>query len=299
MSLLFDSFWRAAAYCLHPRVILLSIAPLLVMAGLALGLGYFFWEPALDAVSATLASWQITSTVVHWLEGVGLSGLRAAIAPLVVVFVSTPVIVVVSLLLVAGMMTPAVVKLVAARRFPQLQRAHGGSALGSAFGALWATVVALVVLLLSIPLWLVPPLVLVVPPLVWGWLTYRVMTYDVLAEHASREERLALVRRHRTALFGMGVATGYLGAAPSLVWVSGAMALVLAPVLIPLAIWIYMLVFAFSALWFAHYALTALQGLRAERALAAVAAPPAVSLPPAPAPLELLSPAPPPPPPVR
>jgi len=63
----------------------------------------------------------------------------------------------------------------------------------------------------------------------------------------------------------MGELTGYLGAAPSLLWASGALAIVFAPVLVPLAVWIYTLVFAFSALWFAHYALVALQGLRAEQ----------------------------------
>jgi hypothetical protein len=69
--------------------------------------------------------------------------------------------------------------------------------------------------------------------------------------------------RHRWPLLGAGLVTGYLGAAPSLVWVSGAMTVVLAPVLIPLAIWIYTLVFAFSSLWFAHYCLAALAQLRA------------------------------------
>jgi hypothetical protein len=154
---------------------------------------------------------------------------------------------------------------VASRRFPLLERKHGGSFAGSAFGALWATVVALVALLLSIPLWFVPPLVLVLPPLIWGWLTYRVMTYDVLAEHASADERRELVRRHRMTLLGIGVLTGYLGAAPSVVWASGAIAIVFAPVLVPVAVWIYTLVFAFAALWFAHFALAALQALRRER----------------------------------
>ncbi|HEV7914476.1 MAG TPA: EI24 domain-containing protein, partial [Albitalea sp.] len=259
MNLLFDSFWRAAAYCLHPRVILLSLAPLLLMAGLALVLGYFFWESALDAVSATIASWEMMSTFVQWLDGIGLPGLKAALAPLVVVFVSTPVIVVVALLVVATMMTPTIVKLVADRRFPALERARGGSLLAGAFGALGATLVALLALVLSIPLWFVPPLVLIVPPLIWGWLTYRVMSYDVLAEHASADERRTLIRRHRMLLLGMGVLTGYLGAAPSLVWASGAIAIVFAPVLVPVAVWIYTLVFAFSSLWFAHYALASLQ----------------------------------------
>ncbi len=289
MNLLFDSFWRAAAYCLHPRVMLLSLVPLLLMAGLALGLGYFFWEAAIDAVNATIASWALMATFADWLDGIGLTGLRAAIAPLVVVFVSTPVIVVLSLLAVAAMMTPAIVQLVATRRFPALERRHGGSVLGSIFGALWATVAALLALLVSIPLWFVPPLVLIVPPLIWGWLTYRLMSYDVLAEHAGQGERDELIRRHRSTLLAMGVVTGYLGAAPSLVWVSGAMLIVLAPVLIPLAIWIYMLVFAFSALWFTHFTLAALQRLRDERLPLVepaeeplpLNAPPAPALPPA------------------
>jgi len=45
-------------------------------------------------------------------------------------------------------------------------------------------------------------------------------------------------------------------------------------ILVPLAIWIYTLVFAFSSLWFSHYCLAALQALRAESATAV--APPVV-----------------------
>ncbi|HJV94482.1 MAG TPA: EI24 domain-containing protein, partial [Albitalea sp.] len=172
-NLLFDSFWRAAAYCLHPRVILLSLAPLLLMAGLAFALGFFFYEPAIDAINATLASWDIVTLFKRWMEAVGIGNLQAALAPLVLVFISTPVIVVVSLLFVVALMTPAIVKLVARRRFPALERRQGGSFWGSIVGALGATLLALLALLLSVPLWLIPPLVLVLPPLIWGWLTYR------------------------------------------------------------------------------------------------------------------------------
>ncbi|HWH84987.1 MAG TPA: EI24 domain-containing protein [Burkholderiaceae bacterium] len=264
MNLLFDSFWRAAAYCLHPRVIFLSLLPLVLMAALALGLGYFFWERAVDAVGAMFDASGWLGSVIGWAQGIGLPSVKAVLAPLIVVLLTTPLIVVLSLLLVAAFMTPALVTLVAQRRFPLLERQHGGSFLGSTAGALWATLAALLALILSIPLWLVPPLVLVLPPLIWGWLTYRVMTYDVLAEHASVAERRTLVQRHRAKLLGMGVLTGYLGAAPSLVWASGALSIVFAPVLVPVAVWIYTLVFAFSALWFAHFALAALQMLRRE-----------------------------------
>lgn len=277
MKLLIDSFWRAAAYCLHPRVMALSLMPLLLMAVAALGLGYFLWDPTLAWVRAGLASQVWLTSAMDWFESMGIGGLRALLAPLLIVFLVMPVIVIISLLVVAAMMTPAMLNLVAERRFPALERRHGGSTAAGVFAALGATLVALVALVLSIPLWFVPPLVLVVPPLIWGWLTYKVMVYDVLAEHATKEERREIIRRHRSSLLGMGVLTGYLGAAPSLLWASGVLFLALAPVLVPVAIWIYTLVFAFSALWFSHYALAALLSLREERAAMSMQAAPTVS----------------------
>ena len=115
--------------------------------------------------------------------------------------------------------------------------------------------------MISVPFWFIPPLVLIVPPLIWGWLTYRVMGFDVLAEHASVAERQALLREHRWPMLWMGTIAGYLGAAPSLIWAFGALTVLFAPLLAVVAVWLYTLVFAFSALWFAHYGLAALQAL--------------------------------------
>ncbi len=262
MTKLLDSFWRAAMYCLHPRVIALSILPLVIMAVVSLGLGYFFWEGAIATVRSNLESFELVKTMVQWLEGLGLSGLRLVLAPTLLLFLAIPVIVIVSLLFVAVFMTPAMVALVAERRFPQLERKKGGSMLASLAWSLGSTLLAVIALVLSIPLWLIPPLILVLPPLIWGWLTYRVMSYDALVDHASREERQQIFKEHRASLLGIGVLSGYLGAAPSLIWASGAMFVAMAPILVPIAIWIYTLVFAFSSLWFAHYTLAALELLR-------------------------------------
>jgi hypothetical protein len=46
------------------------------------------------------------------------------------------------------------------------------------------------------------------------------------------------------------------------VWASGALFAAAFVILVPVAIWIYTLVFAFSSLWFAHYCLAALERLR-------------------------------------
>ena len=249
-------------YCLHPRVIALSVLPLGIMAVLALSLGYFFFWDAAAALGRMLESFELLNVLVRWLEGLGLSRLRSVLAPAVLLFLSIPVIVMVSLLFVAVFMTPTMVALVAERRFPQLERKKGGSMLASLLWSLGSTLLAAVALVLSVPLWLIPPLILVLPPLIWGWLTYRVMSYDALVDHASSEERRQIFKAHRGSLLTIGIISGYLGAAPSLVWASGAMFVVAAPVLVPLAIWIYTLVFAFSSLWFAHYTLDALEQLR-------------------------------------
>jgi len=273
MTLILDSFWRAVAYCLHPRVIALSFLPLVIMVALSLGLGYFYWEPALDWVRAMLESSAWITRLWGWLEGVGVGNLKTVLAPLIVIFAVTPVIVLLSLLIVAMLMTPALVALVAERRFPKLERKKGGSLVISIFWSLGSTLLAVIALVVSLPLWLIPPLILVLPPLIWGWLTYRVMAFDVLAEHASKAERVELFRRHRGQLLGIGILTGYLGAAPSIVWASGALFAAAFVVLMPVAIWIYTLVFAFSALWFAHFGLAALEKLRAESGTSATSVP--------------------------
>jgi len=262
MHKLLDAFWRAAMYCLHPRVIALSVLPLVIMAVVSLGLGYFYWEAAIAAVRSNLESFALLDTMVGWLERLGLSNLRVVLAPVLLLFLAIPVIVIVSLLFVSIFMTPAMVALVAERRFPGLERKKGGSLLASVLWSLGSTLLAAIALVLSIPLWLVPPLILILPPLIWGWLTYRVMSYDALVDHASREERRQIFKEHRGSLLAIGIISGYLGAAPSIIWASGAMFVALAPVLVPVAIWIYTLVFAFSSLWFSHYTLNALNQLR-------------------------------------
>lgn len=281
MNLLFDSFWRAAAYCLYPRVIALSLLPLAIMVAVSGVLGYFYWDPAVAAVAAWLDSSALWSLLSGWLARLGVGDVRAGLAPLLLVLGLTPLVVVFALLLVALLLAPAVLRLVAGRRFPTLERRGPDSVLGSLAWSLGHTVLALLALVVSLPLWLVPPLILIVPPLIWGWLTYRVMSFDALDVHASTDERRAVLRQHRAPLLVIGIICGYLGAAPAVVWASMTLFAVAFAVLIPLAVWIYTLVFAFSALWFTHYALAALQALRQGApatipAAASTASPPAL-----------------------
>ena len=262
MPLFIDSFWRAMAYCVRPRVLFLSLLPLLLMGVVALLLGYFFWQPAVAAIDGWIGSSGWMGGFWNWLGSWGAGDLPSIVAPLIVLALVVPLVVVLSLLLVVATLTPALVDLVAKRRFPELERRRGATLLHSVVWALSSMVLALLALFASMPLWLIPPLVLVLPPLVWGWLTYRVMAFDALAEYADREERLLILQRHRLPLLVIGLISGYLGAAPAIVWASGLVFAAAFVVLIPLGIWIYTLVFTFSSLWFAHYCLAALKNYR-------------------------------------
>jgi hypothetical protein len=282
MRLFLDSFWRALAYCLMPRVMLLSLLPLVMLLAVTMSLGYFYWQPTQDWVRDMLASWQMLQSMMDWLQARGAGGLQSVMVQLVIIFAITPALVIASLLAVSLMMSPALVHLVVERRFQHLSRKQGGTMVSSLVWTLGSTLAAMLAMMISLPLWVVPPLMFVVPPLIWGWLSYRVMVYDALLAHASREERLTIGRRHRGWLLLMGVLTGYMGALPSMVWASGAFFAAAFVLLVPLAIWIYALVFAFTSLWFTHYSLAALESLRAESDFVVVGASeplPALALP--------------------
>lgn len=274
---LFDAGGRALLYCLHPRVLLWSLLPLVLAGGLLAGLGWAYWEDAVAGVRATLERWELLTVLLDWLSAHGAGGMRAVLAPLILVALAVPLVVVLTLLLVGVFVTPAVVRLVAARRFPALERRDGATLLQSIGWALACTLGALAALVCSVPLWFIPPLSVVLPPLIWGWLTYRVLAFDVLAAHASGPERRWLIAQRRWPLLFMGVVCGAAGAVPSLLWAFGAVTLIFAPILLVLSVWLYTVVFAFASCWFAHYLLAGLQALR-DREPPPAASPP--SLPP-------------------
>jgi hypothetical protein len=268
MTAVLDALWRASAYCLHPWVVLWALLPTLLVAALTLALGYFHWETAVDFVRATVEGWALSAALLLWLESLGAQTLRALAAPLIVVALAVPVIVVLTLLLVALLALPPLVALVARRRFAALERRRGAGPAWVVLRVLGLSALALLVLAASVPLWLIPPLALVLPPLVLALLAVQLLAWGALAAHASADERRAVLGGRRRSLGVMGLVVALLIAVASLPWAAGALALVFAPLLAVVAIVLYALVFVFAGLWFIHYLLAALQALRAAAAAA-------------------------------
>lgn len=264
MNDLLRSFGRALTSALHPRMLWLTFMP---FAAATIGWGlilWFFWQTLTGATRTWLEGWSFTTTLYNLFGWLGFSSLHAVIAPFIVIAVAIPLIVVTVLLLIATLSMPAVIRHLSARQFAALEMRHGGTWYGSLAHSLVTTVICLVLLVITLPLWLVPPFFALIPPLLWGWLTYRVMTYDALALHASADERRALIRRYRLPLLLIGVASGLLGSLPTLLWASSVWLIVLFPVITAVTIWIYAFILVFSALWFGYYCLRALQRMRAD-----------------------------------
>jgi hypothetical protein len=172
----------------------------------------------------------------QWLGALGgaLVGLMLAVLLFTVALLCAVV-------LASAVLAPLVARDVAWRCHPRLARRGEATFWQSLMWSLGALARALLLLVLSLPLWWVPGVHFIVPPLIWGWLNARVMGFDVLSEWATRAELLAVLRSERRALLVMGVVTSLMGAAPALVWISG--------------LW-------FTALWFSHYTLAVLGRMR-------------------------------------
>jgi len=259
------SFGFALVGTMHPRMLWLSLRPFLIVSVLWGCLIWLTWTPALELLSIFLTTSIFTSWIQDGLIWAGFENARAWIAPLFFVMLIIPLITISLLVFIAFSTVPAIVNIVAKQAaYQDLDYKRGGGFFGSMIYTLWSALICLALVLLTLPVWWVPPLVAVLPPLLWGWLTMRLMSYDVLANHASSEERDLLLEKYRWSLLTMGIVSGMLGAVPTFFWATSALALILFPIVSFVALWIYSLIFVFAALWFSHFLLDALKELRQE-----------------------------------
>jgi len=84
------------------------------------------------------------------------------------------------------------------------RRATAGMA-GSIRNAIAAGLGMVVLLIVTLPLWLVPPLWPVIPVAILAWVNQRLLRYDSLAEHAEPIEMKLVFREQRGALYGLGL----------------------------------------------------------------------------------------------
>jgi hypothetical protein len=257
------AYGRALRSQLSGKMLLLSIIPFLLSVALWGVLLYFTLQPLIDLIFHAFTDGKHEAASSSVLATFGMGALKTVVPPLLAMLLLLPLMIITALLFMAIVAMPAIAGHVGQLQFPALEKKHGGSLAGSVANNVKVMLAFVPLWLACLPLYFFPPVAIVAQACLWGWLTSRVMAYDALADYASAEERAAIMHTRRRSLMAIGIVSGMAGALPGIVWIGGAVLwVVLFPILAALSIWLYLIIFIFSGLWFQYFCLQALADLR-------------------------------------
>ena len=211
MSPITRSLFFAFASLLHPRMLWLMIWPMLVALFVWGITAFMLWGTTAVWLAARLKGW-LESGIVLVKFDTGDAMLVASHVIMALLFV--PLVYFTALLILSVFGMQAMVEHIASRRFPQLARRQGGSFAGSLVNSAIAVVGLAVLGVVSIPLWLIPPLWPAIPVGIMAWVNQRVLRYDALAEHATADEMRTIFSRRRGVLLLFGVVLALLAYVP-------------------------------------------------------------------------------------
>ena len=201
MSIL-TSLLYGLANLLHPRMLWLMIWPMLV--------SLVVWGTIAIALWTRVALW-LAELMRRWLEpAAGFVRLdfgdATLIAAHVVLFLLFVPLVYITALFILGMFgMQKMVDHVAACSFPALERRRGGGAAGSAWNGFIVLAGMAAMFVVSLPLWILPPLWPLIPLAILAWGNQRLLRYDALADHADPDEMARIFRSRRTGMYLLGL----------------------------------------------------------------------------------------------
>ncbi|MET3107567.1 magnesium-transporting ATPase (P-type) [Oxalobacteraceae bacterium GrIS 2.11] len=262
MRIVLKSYGRAFLMQFNLKMIVLSLLPSVLALVLWAVLLFFSLQPLIDFLQQDFvnsSSFQMAGNILTFF---GLFVLKAFLVPLVAMWLLLPIMLFTALIFVACIAMPVINNTISKKYFPSLEKKRGASWWRSLGFAIVNFFVFLLIWFVSLPLILFLHLGVFIQPVLVGWFTYRVMTYDALAVHADFEERKQIMQQHRWQLWTVGIITGLLSALPGMVWLGGVLWIVALPFFAAIAIWLYVLVFMFSGIWFQLFCLDTLRHVR-------------------------------------
>jgi hypothetical protein len=228
---------RAMRNLAQPRILAVLFVPMLGAIVLWSVLAIFFW----DAWTETFRDLVEGTAVMRWLVARGVTWVLESLSVVAVIALLIPATLITAILITELIAMPVVVS-VASRSYSALEKRSGGSALGSLANAATGVSIFVLLWLVTLPLWLTGVGAVLLPPLLSAYLNQRLFRYDALAEHASRDEYVEIVKRNKTRLYLLG--------------------LILAPLFyIP---FVNLAAPVIAGLAFTHYGLAALEALRSD-----------------------------------
>jgi len=190
------------ANLVHPRMLWLMVWPMLVSLALWGAIAVAFWGRLAEALAALFRRWLEPAAGFVRFD----FGDATVIAAYVVLFLLVVPLIYLTALFILGIFgMQKMVDHVASRSFPALERRRGGGAAGSLWNGALALGGMVLLFVVSLPLWLLPPLWPLIPLAIFTWTNQRLLRYDALSEHADRGEMGRLFRERRGALLLLGL----------------------------------------------------------------------------------------------
>jgi CysZ protein len=194
------AFTRATRDIGQPRIIAVLFLPMLGALVLWSVLAWFFWDKWTAGVRAMVESMAAS----RWLAEHGAAWVVASMGAIGVLALLVPAMLITAMIVMELVAMPVIVSVVG-RAYPSLEKAKGGSAVGSMLNASIALGVFGLLWIVTLPLWLTGIGALVLPALNAAYLNQRLFRYDALAEHANPQEYRAIVTQSKSSLYALGL----------------------------------------------------------------------------------------------
>lgn len=231
------AFGRAVVSQFHPAMLFALLLPFLIVLLGSIILVWLFWVPVTEWLRHGFETWPVISQADAWLLAMGLVSLQLWLVPILAACILLPLSGLAGVAVAAVFVMPLVLRHLGQGAYPDVARRGQWAFAASAWNATWVVVLFCAGWMLTMPLWLFPPLALVLPTLWWTFAFTRMLRLDALVDHASPDERRRLIRRHNVGFWTLGLICALLS-------------------LLPPA-WLFLPVF--SSLLFAHFGLEALR----------------------------------------
>ena len=214
----------------HPRMLWLMIWPMLVSLAVWVTVAFFLWSRLAVWIAEVLKQW--AAPIAGWAP-FDLGTAATFIANFMLLVLFFPLVYLTALFLLGIFGMDKMVDHVAAQMSPSPERRQGGGTAGSIWNGIVSLTGMVLLFLVSLPLWLVPPLGPIAVLAILSWVNQRLLRYDAVSQHADKGEMHRLFRERRGGLYGLGLLLALAGYIPFLN--------LLAPVLFGLAFIRYLL----------------------------------------------------------
>jgi hypothetical protein len=198
---------------MRPSILTLLFVPLLASIFCWFIVFWFFWNSWMLSLTNFMQSTWIITTLQAWAGGDAV-GLLMGLSILFLILLFLPLAYVTATVLTSILVMPLMIKLVVSYDYSDLEQKRGGSITGSIWNSIWISLLYLIGIVCSLPLWLIPGGAIAAPLLLAAWMNKKIFTYDSLQDYASADEFTQLIKKESRGLFGIGILLGLLAYLP-------------------------------------------------------------------------------------